>query len=129
MTRTALPVLLVAAALLVACAANEEQPAGTMIAKGTVTGLSDTHGNVYTSIRPDQYDTLGLKPGNHVHVAFADAALTLVIGLDYTDVPAGQPLAVLHREGLTFAIRNGNFSATHGIAVGTTFTLSTAPKP
>ncbi len=38
-------------------------------------------------------------------------------------------LACISFDTVTFAIRNGNFSTTHSIAVGAPFTLSTAPKP
>ncbi len=85
------------------------------------------YGNVYTSIAPDRYEPLGLQPGRWVRVQFADQALTMVVAQTYTDVPAGTPLAVLHREGLTFAIRDGNFSQTHGINAGDPFTLLAAP--
>jgi S-adenosylmethionine hydrolase len=64
--------------------------------------------------------------GARIDVAFDDRELTLVIGRDYADVPSGTPLAVLHREGLTFAVRDGNFSRTYGIAVGDTITISLA---
>jgi S-adenosylmethionine hydrolase len=109
----------------------EQQPPSAAVQarpiEGTVTQLSSNHGNVYTSIRPADYESLGLAAGKRVRVTFGDAdAMTLVIGRDYADVPSGSPLAVLHREGLTFAIRDGNFSRTYGIDVGDTFRLSPA---
>ncbi|MEX0886744.1 MAG: SAM hydroxide adenosyltransferase [Phycisphaeraceae bacterium] len=132
MTRIALPALLIAAAVLAACAADPSpsarQPSpALMIAEGTVTQINPTHGNLYTSIAPDRYESLGLEPGDRIHVAFDDTALTMEVGRDYTDVPTGTPLAVLHREGLTFAIRDGDFSDTYNIALGAPFTISAAP--
>jgi S-adenosylmethionine hydrolase len=127
-------VFALAAAMLVSCAqrpqaAPQQSPSAVVqprVIEGTVTRLSSSHGNVYTSIRPDQYESLGLVAGRRIHIAFGDTELALVIGRDYTDVSSGTPLAVLHREGLTFAIRDGNFSRTYGIAVGQTFRISLA---
>jgi S-adenosylmethionine hydrolase len=130
MTRIITAITMTIAILLASCAQQSRtiprQQSPRTIA-GTVTGLSDGHGNAYTSIRPDEYESLGLVVGNHIRVAFNDTELTMVIGRDYTDVPTGTPLAVLHREGLTFAIRDGNFSQTYGIAVGDTFRISPEP--
>lgn len=122
-------VLITAVALLVSCAAHPSpstavDSTGPRIAEGTIVQISSGHGNAYTSIGPDQYEPLGLEPGRRIHVAFGDTAMTLVLGRTYTDVPSGTPLAVLHREGLTFAICDGNFSATYGIAIGTPFVIA-----
>ena len=139
MMRNALPAIAIVAAVLISCAAKQPQPAtqpygsaprqspALKIADGVVTQLSSEHGNAYTSISPDQYEALGLEPGAWVHVAFADTAITLPVGQTYSDVPSGTPLAVLHREGLTFAVRDGNFSAAYGIGVGSQFCLSNVP--
>lgn len=130
----------IAAAVFVSCAANPPTPtaephqAGARqapvrrIADGVVTQVSSGHGNAYTSIGPEQYGPLGLEPGSRIHVAFADTAVTLPVGRAYADVPSGTPLAVLHREGLTFAIRDGDFSAAYGIAAGSAFRIS-IPSP
>lgn len=134
--RIALPALMALAALtLSSCAPHRQstqEPAppagGALIAEGTVTALSTTHGNAYTSIKPDQYEPLNLQAGDLLHVTFADAAITMVVAQDYTDVPVGTPMAVLHREGLTFAIRDGNFSTTYGVGLGSCFIIRTAGR-
>ncbi|MEM6315824.1 MAG: SAM hydroxide adenosyltransferase [Planctomycetota bacterium] len=94
-----------------------------MTVTGKVTGISSEYGNAYTSIGPDRYDELNLSAGETVLIAFADEPLRLTLGTDYADVDPGELVAVLHAEGLTLAIRDGNFTQTHGIAVGDTFTL------
>lgn len=126
------PAMVTAAVLLVGCAAEPRQSGphhspGHQIAEGTVTGIGSEFGNVYTSIAPDQYEALGLEPGMQIHVAFDHAALTLPVGRAYADVPVGAPLAVLHREGLTFAIRDADFNTTYDIAPGARFTISSVP--
>jgi S-adenosylmethionine hydrolase len=136
MTRIALPVIIIAAAMLSSCApgpdaAQKPAPpaAGEIVAEGTVVALSATHGNAYTDIKPVQYEALGLRAGDWIQVAFADTAVTMIVGKDYTDVPTGTPLAVLHREGLTFAIRDGNFSATYGVGAGDGFVIRASVRP
>ncbi len=121
----------IAAAMLVSCAQplqSAREPSSSAAVQppsieGTVTQIGSSHGNAYTNIRPDRYESLGLVAGRRIRVAFSDTQLTLVIGRDYTDVPSGVPLAVLHREGLTFAVRDGDFSSTYGIAAGAPFTI------
>jgi S-adenosylmethionine hydrolase len=83
-----------------------------------VTGISDNHGNVYLDVAPDRYAPLGLEPGRDITATWAGGSLTMPVGQDYTSVPPGEPVAVLHREGLTLAIRDGNFSQTRGLSVG-----------
>ncbi len=120
---------ILAAGLFASCAAS---PPGTktqgVLAEGTITQISSGHGNAYTSLGPEQYDKLGLKPGGTLRVAFDHATMELPLGEDYTSVPTGMPLAVLHREGLTFAIRDGNFSQTHGVKIGDRFSLMASEK-
>ena len=132
MRTTTATALVLLTTLLAACAAEPGQTArpqpsdDNVLAQGTVVQIGSEHGNLYTTIRPDQYPALGLAAGDEVTVAFHHTDVTMRVGGDYTDVPAGQPVAVLHREGLTFAIRDGDFSDTHGVVAGDRFTLSNA---
>ena len=130
---------LAATALLASCAAPTDAPAeraataatrpapAAAVTAGVVTGISDNHGNVYTSVSPDSYESLGLTPGRTVRLAWGDSSLEMPVGETYTAVPTGRPVAVLHREGLTFAVRDGDFAATHGLTPGTAFELLAAP--
>jgi S-adenosylmethionine hydrolase len=96
---------------------------GQMIS-GTIRGISSAHGNVYSSITPDQYAKLGLATGSQVRIDIGGHELALPVVRDYADVPVGAAMAVLHREGLTFAIRDGNFSREYGISEGMSFKFS-----
>lgn len=91
---------------------------------GTIKGVSDTHGNVYTTIAPDQYAAIGLVAGSQVRIEIGGHDLTLPVVKDYADVPVESGMAVLHREGLTLAIRDGKFSKTYGIAKGMPFKIT-----
>lgn len=131
MMRIAIPLIAIVA-LLASCASEPSRSttqaaAGRKIADGEVTRVNRAHGNLYTNIAPDQYEALGLNPGETIHVVFDDTAVTTPLGRDYSDVPVGSPVAVLHREGLTFAIRDGDFSTTYGIGAGARFTISSVP--
>ena len=124
--------MLILTALLAGCTAEPGQVArhqpgdDTALAQGTVVQIGRDHGNLYTSIRPDRYPALSVAAGDTVTVAFDHTEVTMRVGRDYTDVPPGEPVAVLHREGLTFAIRDGDFSDAHGVAAGDRFTLRAA---
>ncbi len=127
-TRTLLAAVAAACVSCTAPPAARPLPAPTPPpAEGTIIHISSGHGNAYTTLGPDQYEPLGLKPGTQIRVTFGETTLTLPVERTYTDVPSGTPLAVLHREGLTFAICDGNFSATYAIAVGTPFILRRCP--
>jgi S-adenosylmethionine hydrolase len=124
----------VVALLAISCASRTVPPDSTATIRadrdsvtGTVKGTSDTHGNAYLSIAADQYATLGLTPGAQVRIIIGQHTLTLPVVQDYGDVPAGDAMAVLHREGLTLAVRDGNFSHTHAVTKGMPFTLQVRP--
>ena len=94
------------------------------LVEGKVTQVDDRWGNAYTSIKADQYDALGLVAGEKVILAWGESStLEISLGEDYFSVAKGEPVAVLHENGLTFAIRDGNFSEVHEIAVGEAFKL------
>ena len=131
MHRTLLAALILALPLAGQAVFAQEEAATTRPAtrgaeavEGAVTGVSDNFGNIYTDIKSDRYEELGLKAGGKIAVTFGDKSVTLTLGERYDDVKDGEPVAVLHREGLTFAIRNGSFAETHGLKRGDTFTVS-----
>lgn len=90
---------------------------------GVITQIGG-HGNAYTSIRSSSYDSLGLKAGGQILLAFPDTSFTLPLGEGYTAVPSGEPVAVLHPEGLTLAVRDGEFARRFSVAAGDSFQLS-----
>ena len=98
------------------------------LAAGTVTGIGG-HGNAYTSIASSQYEPLGISPGAAVRIVLADTAMAARLGLRYTDVAPGAVVAVLHPEGLTLAVRDGDFAAAFHVAVGDSFRVYALPGP
>ncbi len=99
-----------------------------VLANGKATGISEHHGNVYTDIKADRYEELGLEPGDKIKLVWEENEVALTVGERYNSVPTGEAVAVLHREGLTFAIRDGNFTETHGLTKGTAFRLLSAAE-
>ena len=93
------------------------------VATGTVTGISGDFGNLYTSIKADRYQELGLVVDRKLRLVSGETSVKLTVGETYFSVPEGEPVAVLHDDGLTFAIRDGNFAETHDIAQGDDFEL------
>ena len=61
--------------------------------------------------------------GTARHSLVLDHALRL--GEGYTSVPSGEPVAVLHREGLTLALRDAEFAARFAVAAGDSFRIFT----
>ncbi len=116
-------IFLVVAAALAGCVGSPPAGPGALIAEGTVAAVGGEYGNLYTSIAPQRYEELGLEPGMRVRAAFGGTSVTMVVGENYHDVPSGEPVAVLHREGLTFAIRDGHFNEAYDIAAGAPFEL------
>lgn len=136
MSRIAIIVISAAALFSISCGPTRSTPQGSLSAPigteqqattGTVEGISDTHGNVYLSISADQYQALGLVTGAQIRIVVGQHTLTLPVVENYGDVPSGDAMAVLHREGLTLAIRDGNFSTAHAVTKGMPFTLRVQP--
>ncbi len=115
------------AALLSGCAheqiATPKPPAAQPVVSGVITQIGG-HGNAYTSVLSSSYERLGLKAGGQILLAFPDTTLTLLLGEGYTAVPSGEPVAVLHPEGLTLAVRDGEFASRFSVAAGDSFQLS-----
>ena len=119
-------------ALLSGCAHEHvatRKGAAYPVVSGVITGIGG-HGNAYTSIRSSSYDSLGLRAGGQILLAFPDTSFSLLLGEGYTAVPSGEPVAVLHPEGLTLAVRDGELATRFSVAAGDSFRIfaTAAPK-
>ncbi|HDS74445.1 MAG TPA: hypothetical protein ENN56_02795 [Firmicutes bacterium] len=124
---TAMVLLLV---LAVGCASNDESvqdESGEVSLTGIVTEIGG-HGNAYTNLDNAALGTVGIGIGDRILVSFPDTPVILTVGTNYDDVPDGENVAVLHREGsVVFAIFNGDFHGAYGVTPGTEFTITPAP--
>lgn len=123
---------LCALAVIVACAdmqneADAVEEARPVLADGVVTEIGG-HGNGYTNLRNATLDSAGVKLGDRIVLSFGANEIVFTVGDAYDDVPAGENVAVLHREGtVVLAVYNGDFHAVHGVEPGESFTVRIAP--
>lgn len=91
------------------------------IAEGAIAGvvryIEDPYGNVVTNIPGALLDSLDARVGDSLDVRIGARAVRLPWRRTFSDVPRGQPLAVLHERGLlSFSIDEGDFSSKYGVA-------------
>ncbi len=113
----------------VACTSNENGEAGAadVILTGTVTEIGG-HGNAYTNLENAAFGRAAIGVGEKIRVVFNGTPVVLTVGMNYSDVPDGENVAVLHREGtVVFAIFNGDFHASYGVTPGAEFTITPVP--
>ena len=79
------------------------------------------HGNAYTDVPSSAYAEIGLRAGAWVRLSLPDTTFAARLGADYAAVPSGEPVVVLHREGLTFAVRDAEFATRFAVAAGDSF--------
>ena len=71
----------------------------------------------------------GLKAGAPILLSLPDTSFSMLLGEWYTAVPSSEPVAVLHPEGLTLAIRDGDFAARFSVAPGDSFRIAIETAP
>ena len=118
--------LSVAAVSLADGAAPTTRPttAPAALATGKITGISKDFGNAYTSIKADRYEALGLVEGRTILVTMGETSVEMPLAKKFFDVDPRQPVAVLHEEGLTLAICDGNFSEVYDVKKDQAFELA-----
>jgi S-adenosylmethionine hydrolase len=124
--------ILLAAAVMGACSSTQVDVDSTstvstkVIANAMVTDIG-THGNGYTNLTNSTLDSAGVNAGDRIVFTFDEKELVFTVGSTYSDVPEGENVAVLHREGtVVLAVYNGSFNEIHGIESGATFSVTTA---
>lgn len=123
--------IVVALAVAVAAGCSQQEEYGethyadeTILALGTLTEFGG-HGNGYTNVTNESLTDAGVEPGDRILLTFATAQIDFTVGTGYDDVPDGENVAVLHREGtLVLAVYNGDFSQRYGLQPGMSFTVT-----
>ncbi|MBI4423068.1 MAG: SAM-dependent chlorinase/fluorinase [Elusimicrobia bacterium] len=86
---------------------------------GEVRYIEDPYGNVVTNAPAELLGSLGAAPGDSLEVELAGRSFPLPLRATFSDVPAGEPLALVHERGfLSFSINQGDFAAAHGVRRG-----------
>ena len=111
---------LLALAMCWGCAARQSAAPPRPLVAGVITQIGN-HGNAYTDVPSHDYEGLGLRAGDRVRLALPDTTFAARLGVDYTSVPSGEAVVVLHREGLTLAVRDAEFATRFAVAAGDSF--------
>ena len=75
-------------------------------AYATVTGTSESFGNIYTQFVSADLQRLGITPGSYFVVGKGDKAFKVQLGKTYSDVPRGHWVAFITAEGILKIARN-----------------------
>jgi hypothetical protein len=79
--------------------------------EGTVRYIEDPYGNVVTNIPAALLDSAKFHVGDSLSVKIGARTFRLLWGNTFSDVPRGQPLAVMQSRGLlSFSINQGDFA-------------------
>ena len=82
---------------------------------GTVRYIEDPYGNVVTNIPAALLDSIA-HVGDSLDVRIGSRTFRLPWKHTFSDVPVGQPLAVMHERGLlSFSINQGDFASKYGV--------------
>jgi S-adenosyl-L-methionine hydrolase (adenosine-forming) len=82
--------------------------------EGTVRYIEDPYGSVVTNIRRALVDSIA-RVGDMLEVRIGSRTQRLPWRNTFSDVPRGQPLAVMHERGLlSFSINQGDFASRYG---------------
>jgi len=85
--------------------------------RGRVVALDGPYGNLVTNVGGEDFRKLGYRLGDTVRVRIGAKDFTVPFGATFGAVAVGQPLLYIDSRGLvSFAINQGNFAATNGIA-------------
>ena len=83
---------------------------------GELLALDGAFGNLVTNISRDDFNKLGYKIGQQVHVMVGKTALDLPFAKTFSDVPLNHPLLYIDsREKVSFAVNQGSFAAKYQV--------------
>lgn len=98
---------------------------GSLRAK--VTNLARVYGNLYTDLRPADFEQAGIKRGDSFTMKAPGGTFTVLYGKTYGDVPVGDWVAFPIAEGTIMISRNhANAAETAGLAIGDAIVLHKA---
>jgi hypothetical protein len=84
--------------------------------EGIVRYIEDPYGNVVTNIPAALLDSLGARLGDSLEVRIGPRTMRLPWRNTFSDVPRGEPLALLHSRGvLSFSVNQGSFAERFGV--------------
>lgn len=103
--------------------------------QGTIDVLDVRFGSLWTNISREQFETLGVEPGQKVEITIEDNTRTLYKNIltyahSFADVYVGEPLVYVNSlDYMAVAINQGSFAKAYGIGTGTNWHLSIRKAP
>lgn len=95
------------------------------ILKGQIIGTDGPFGNLITNVSREEFEKLGYKLGQTIHLTFGADEMNVPFVKTFGDVPAGSPLAFIDSRGrLSFSLNESNFARRYNIKPPVNFTIA-----
>jgi S-adenosyl-L-methionine hydrolase (adenosine-forming) len=92
--------------------------------KAQIVGVDGPFGNLVTNVPRQEFDKLGYKWGDTIHLTLGAIELDMPFTRTFADVEIGKPLAFIDSRGrLSFSLNQTNFAKTYNIKAPVNFTI------
>ena len=89
-----------------------------------IVGVDGPFGNLVTNVSSQEFEKLGYKWGDAIHLTFGTFEMNMPFTHTFSDVGIGKPLAFIDSRGrLSFSLNQTNFARTYNIKVPVNFTI------
>lgn len=111
----------------IAIAANSTARFFENSAEGEIAGTTESHGNIFTSLVPEDLQQLGIKTGDHFNLTIREYTARVLLGSNYSEVSRGEWIGIMRAEGVLMVARNrSNACETAACQVGDKVTITQA---
>jgi S-adenosyl-L-methionine hydrolase (adenosine-forming) len=94
------------------------------VLQGQVIGTDGPFGNLITNVSREEFEKLGYKRGDTIHLTLGPNQLDMPFVKTFSDVAMGSPLAFIDSRGrLSFSLNQTNFAKTYNIKPPVNFTI------
>jgi S-adenosylmethionine hydrolase len=92
--------------------------------KAQIVGVDGPFGNLVTNVPRSEFEKLGYKWGDTIHLTLGAIELDMPFTHTFSDVEVGKPLAFIDSRGrLSFSLNQTNFARTYNIKAPVNFTI------
>ena len=92
--------------------------------KAQIVGVDGPFGNLVTNVPRSEFEKLGYKWGETIHLTLGAIELDMPFTHTFSDVEVGKPLAFIDSRGrLSFSLNQANFARTYNIRAPVNFTI------
>lgn len=94
------------------------------VLKAQIIGVDGPFGNLITNVSRADFERLGYKWGDTVHLTLGKIEMDVPFAHTFSDVEIGKPLAFIDSRGrLSFSLNQTNFARTYNIKIPANFTI------